>query len=159
MHYSFHKDLAVGENYEQYIIDRFTRLNISCRRNWLTNYESKKAFDLLIGHALVEVKFDFMSEQTGNCCFETDLLITPSHLIIYGLPVNGTVYNHIFTRTDIWRFAANKYPRKFVGDGKRTETIIVPKAQALKWGKPLTTLENELCKLSNYQQHLKALAA
>lgn len=99
------------------------------------SYRQKKGWDREVSingaRSKVEMKYDQLSEQTGNVCIELSAIrqsISP--IWLYGLPEGSTVDVYAMYLSDLAPFV-ERYPvRRFVGEFN-VQAVLVPKWQFL----------------------------
>lgn len=116
-------DLRRGQVFEDYIEDYFKQ------RGWTTKRAKGHvpSYDLIITRGRfsipIEIKYDLMSDTTGNYCLEqksleqtkSDYLIIGTPNLAYILPIEEA------------RKLFNEYPKKQTGDFEWNYSAIVPK--------------------------------
>jgi hypothetical protein len=99
------------------------------------SYNQKKGRDVIVetqGHRnSIEMKYDRMSEKTGQICIDLDSINkTVSHIWIYGLPEGEKVHTYTMRITDLAPFARNWPIRRCVGEFSQP-VALVPKSTFL----------------------------
>jgi hypothetical protein len=119
----FKRDLARGSLFEDFIADYFRERGWTIKRaTGLT-----PAYDLVLTRRrttiMVEVKYDAMSDATGNYCLERkSLLQTQSAYLIIGTPQEA--YTLPMNEA---RKLYNEYPKRQTGDFQSNISALIPK--------------------------------
>jgi hypothetical protein len=141
---SFIQAKQVGRQFEALIRPELVSIGLEVIDSDNQRYEIKKGYDCLVRvknpdgtykrndngvvvQNRLEIKYDKMSEQTGNVCIDLDSISKSTASIwIFGLPYNATIDTYAVLLSDLAPYALS-WPNRLPAGEFRAPAAIIPK--------------------------------
>ncbi len=132
---SFVKQKKVGRYFENLLDPVFIEMGFKVYDSDHLRYQQKKGWDKELEikgvRSKVELKYDAMSEQTGNVAIDLDSIAKSiSAIWIYGLPEGNQIHVYTMYLSDLAPYAQN-WPIKRLGGEWASPIALIPKATFL----------------------------